>query len=445
MPVRQFSGSGEFLSDKPEMKKNNTSSSEIENSLQDCFIDSICDKLNVPITLIGQYVRSSKEVQSLITCNLLSHKFKLCWLSLLSSLCKLSVNSSIVQENNSLIKQKSNYVLTNYYPSSSAPGYLAPTISLLKNITKQQFKQINEICNQLEELFEDLLKVKDSLLHYADLNSSLASELLDSDEFERVDNRRKEIIKQKSILSEIEKTCSERLSFILNGQLMSSGETPVDNNYNRLMISWNEIEAKFDKQFSSSVPINSKEVTFNENNNINNNNTKLITVSSSTTALNNNFNNNSNYNNNRIIKERLRDENSNDSYEEEELNISNSPFRESNNTTNFKTMTTTTTSKLSQERAVPSSMSPTLGSFKIPASPIVHPLSSEEELEHEEEESNIIPSPPSFISSSSSSSLNSNNKRNNIHSGSTYLNNNNTNDLIPSSNSNNTKKQKTSQ
>ena len=212
-----------FDSETGNLIVDSVSNGELTSSTdQSCFsMDCICDSFDVPLTLVGRFLRS-EEARTLISCNISTHKLKTLWTAFINILSKLSQLTSCVQENSNISTSMKQY-------PTDAAVFISPIISLVKSLAKQQFKQVMELVQQIDQALDRLLEDKKALVNFSETNHFLISQLVRyCVELERESskcngqsnnnsNMKTKLIKEREFVSHFQRLFIRRLGFILDG------------------------------------------------------------------------------------------------------------------------------------------------------------------------------------------------------------------------------------
>lgn len=205
--------------------------SSIEHALSFFSLDSICESFNIPMTLIGRYLRS-EEAKTIVSCNLQTHRLKLLWMSMLNLMSRLYVTVSTVQENSGNPITSSTLRM---YPTPTANVYVSPCIALVKCMAKQLYKQITEITLEIDTVLTRLSEFNKLLSNFSETNHFLISQLfrycmaLESGAAGSVNSgavttpqqssnsMKTTLIKEREFVSHFQRILIKRLGLILNG------------------------------------------------------------------------------------------------------------------------------------------------------------------------------------------------------------------------------------
>ncbi|KAG2387164.1 hypothetical protein C9374_001496 [Naegleria lovaniensis] len=189
-------------------------------------LDSICESFNIPMNVIGRFLRS-EEVKTIISCNLQTHRLKILWMALLNLMSRLYITVSTVQENSGNPITSSTLRM---YPTPTANVYISPCIALVKCMAKQLYRQIIEITHEIESIMERLTEFNKLLSNFSETNHFLISQLVrycvalegagssnNTTTRQSSHNMKTTLIKEREFVSHFQKILIKRLGLILNG------------------------------------------------------------------------------------------------------------------------------------------------------------------------------------------------------------------------------------
>jgi hypothetical protein len=160
----------------------------------------LCESICIPLRYIGEYVRSSNEAKVLCECTLLANKLKVIW-------PQLSLNMSTFQFTHKRVENISNPNCIESVMFCSP--FQTPLDALLRSCSEEQRYSIMRLCGKFATIVQRLITLRHTLKHFADLNASIASELLLQ--------QCTKLATQKSVLSQMEKLIVHRIDWLVDG------------------------------------------------------------------------------------------------------------------------------------------------------------------------------------------------------------------------------------